>query len=174
LGGLGSGGDRRSKGKALRELHGARSRKRHSDEPSVSNIGTPEMPPGMSPQAKPFWRYYAPRLEAMRVLAETDRDALADYCEALAQLEDIARLQAAPEYRRLMLTVTVDGAGNEKIKAETNPLDAQRRQWTLIARQLRGDLGLSPATRARVSASAPEQADVDPFAQFEVHQGGKS
>jgi len=101
-----------------------------------------------------------PKLAALRVLTELDRDVLADYCRSRAEIADIRAAQAAPEYLRLMMSVTVDGAGNEHFKAQTNPLDAQLRNWLTIARLAGAELGLSPVSRARVSpASQPDEKD---------------
>ena len=172
MGGIGSGGDRRSKSKALRALHGSKTRARHRTQPAA-DPAVPDMPDDLNADGQEAWRYYAPLLGRMRVLTEADRDALAAYCDALAQLSEITRLQRAPDYRRVLLYTMPMADGSERPKVETNPLDAQRRQWTVIARQLRSDLGLSPATRARVAAVPADEGKGDPFAQFDVVQGGK-
>ena len=142
------GGPRRTKSEAQRLQDG--SRKRPHQHPQAQIQAACERPKLSAPQRR-YWDYYAPLLEQARMLSAGDREALRLYCIALAQVDDIEQQQAATEYRRVMLTVTVDGAGNEKIKAETNPLDAQLRMWIEIARHHAAELGLSPASRTRVA-----------------------
>lgn len=159
------GGARNTKPERQRALEGSRVRPWHHPQPQVA-VGVPERPPHLTDAERALWDYYAPQLAAVRVLTLQDRETLCQFVEARAQVEDIKRQQAAPEYRRLMVTVTIDGAGNEKVKAESNPLDAQRRLWTDLARKCAAELGLSPQTRARV-APVPDAPREDAFETFQ-------
>lgn len=157
------GGPRRNQSAAIRALKGSRTRPRHKGQPTVAP-GAPEPPEKMTAAARAVWAYYAPLLAEARILTAHDREVLALFCESCAQVRDIQREQAAPEYRRVMLSITVDGAGNERVRAETNPLDVQLRAWTDKVRLLAADLGLSPMARARVQAApADEDAEADPL-----------
>ena len=109
---------------------------------------------------------YGALLEAIKVLSRQDRDTLAQFCEARAQVQDIKRLQADPDYRRVVVSIIVDSAGNEKVKGETHPLDAQRRQWTQIARLCASELGLSPTSRARAQVAGQDDSEADRMAEF--------
>lgn len=152
MGGRGSG--RPPKPAALRALHGSRLRPRHVTRrplPAVVNLDAakvPKAPRDLSPRAKRHWKYYAAALAQMGILAPGDVGALEAYCEALAEVDELRELRATPEYQRVLLT---EGA-------KTHPLETQYRQWSLLARQLRGDLGLSPTTREKAS-QAPAPAD---------------
>lgn len=153
---------RRPQPETLRALRGGRTRAHHRPQPTVA-VSVPTRPTHLSLTEATIWDYYAPLLEAARVLTDHDREALVQFCEARAQIEEIKRLQADPDYRRVAISVTIDGAGNERVKAESNPLDAQRRAWTQIARMCAAELGLSPMSRARVSpvgaSGEPDEAE---------------
>jgi P27 family predicted phage terminase small subunit len=164
MGGTGSGGATRNKPAALRELQGSQKRARHKKEPAFKPASL-EIPEGLTEREAVHWGRYGDILSRSKVLTEADQSALVDFCRALAQIDDIRTQQQAPEYRRVVMSVTVDSLGNEKVRGETHPLDAQLRQWTQIARLLRSDLGLTPAARGRV-APVGDEAPADPFEQF--------
>jgi hypothetical protein len=119
------GGARRNKPAALRSLHGSRERPRHSHEPSFDPLD-PAVPAGLSESEAKDWAYYARVLGAGRVVTAGDRDTLRCYVRALAEIRDI-ETQRAPDYRR------------------------ELRHWIQIARLCAADLGLTPASRARVA-----------------------
>jgi P27 family predicted phage terminase small subunit len=151
------GGNRSAKPAAIRELQGSRKRPNQRPEVPAAPVTTLAPPPGLSKIERTFWRYYVPKLTALRVLTSLDRDVLADFCRARAEIADIRKAQADPAYRRLMMTVTVDGAGTEHVKAATNPLDVQLRNWLTLARLAGAELGLSPVSRARVTPAGPTE-----------------
>src|SRR5688500_18492700 len=109
------GGARNSKPAALRELHGSRNRPRHRQAVHVEPVKALEAPPGLSPKEQEFWRHYEPLLTANRILTAADRESLAMYGLAQAQIVDIRQQQQDPAYRRLVLSITVDGNGIERV-----------------------------------------------------------
>ena len=153
------GGPRTNKPAAVRELQGSRQRPNQRPAVPLVPVTTLKAPPGLTAAERTFWRYYTRRLTAVHVLTAVDRDVLADYCRARAEIADIRQQQQVPEYRRLMLSVTVDGNGIERVKAVTNPLDAQLRHWLQIARLAGAELGLSPVSRARVAPAGSQTED---------------
>lgn len=156
------GGARNNKPAALRQAHGSRVRPHH--RPSDVPPGPTEpldAPVGLSPDALAFWAYYSPLLAAVGVLTPRDRDALVDYCEALAELQDIRRQRQDAEYRRVYVSMVQDMDGGVKVKAETNPLDAQYRQWMQVARLLRQSLGLDPVSRERAGRVGDDGGDTE-------------
>lgn len=156
------GGTRNKLPAPLRAIKGSRTRAHHAREPRLTPA-RPDTPRHLSAEERELWEYYAPLLEASKVMTAQDRDTLAQFCEARAQVIEIKRLQADPAYRRVLVSVVVDGAGNEKPRVETNPLDTQRRAWTDKARLCGAELGLSPMSRARVSAVGGDEGAVDPL-----------
>lgn len=147
---------RRPKTETARQLDGSRNRPHHHKQPDVAGEC---QPPKMTKAQRAYWDYYQPIMEAARMLTPADRQALRLYCVSLVQIDEILALQAGKEYARAVLSVTVDGAGNEKPKIETHPYDTQLRQWMEIARHHQAELGLSPTSRARVSVGARKEPE---------------
>jgi phage terminase small subunit len=150
---------------AERDLRGTKTRQRHRTPSRTASRATVlcEGPPHLTEAERAQWVYYAPLLMAAERLTLEARDTLAKYCTALAIVERLKKQMAADEYRDLMITVIVDGAGNEHRSAKPNPLLVQLRQWVLLCRGYESDLLLSPAAAIRApKAAAPEPA-ADPL-----------
>jgi phage terminase small subunit len=102
------------------------------------NMATPEGSTGIEAD---YWTFYAPLLAAARIVTEGDRDALLAYCRALAELDTLRLPPRTPETRR------------------------ELRAWMQLARLCAADLGLNPASRARVSVvEAPADDQRSPLA----------
>jgi P27 family predicted phage terminase small subunit len=159
------GGARRNKPEALRALHGSRTRPRHRGSIPVDPVETLEPPPELTDLEREHWAYYERKLTKTKVLTSLDRDALANYCIANGQIREIRQAQKDPTYRRVLVSETVDDAGNRQFKVAVNPLDAQLRQWMQIARLAGSELGLSPVSRARVApaGTTQEQDELDTY-----------
>jgi len=154
------GGNRSAKPAAIRAIQGSRKRPNQRPEVPAAPVSTLAPPPGLSPAERTVWKYYEPQLVAVKVLTALDRDCLADFCRARSEIAAIRKAQQDSAYMRLMVTVTIDGAGNEHFKAQTNPLDVQLRNWLTLARLAGAELGLSPVSRARVApAGQTEEKD---------------
>lgn len=133
------GGAHNTKPAALRELHGSRTRPRHASEAQFPPLD--DAPRDLSPRELLDWKYYAQVLTVGRVLTAGDRDALRLYVRALSEIR--------------------------AIEANT-PIDRRElRQWMQIARLTAADLGLTPASRGRVSTrGVDEDAESSPLAQL--------
>jgi phage terminase small subunit len=116
-------------------------------------------PPHLDAVERKHWRYYAPLLAAAGRLTLEARDTLAKYCSALATVVRLKEQMRAPEYRDVIVTTSIDSAGNEHVNAKPNPLLTLFRQWLMVSRNYEADLLLSPATAIRVPAP---QADPEP------------
>lgn len=160
MGGPRSG--RRPKPAALRAITGSRARPHHRREPKAAT-GIPAPPSHLTAGERELWDYYCPLLASAKVLTLQDRDTLAQFVEARDQVSQIKALQSDADYRRVLVSTVIDGAGNERVRVETNPLDVQRRAWTDKARLCAAELGLSPMSRARVSTVGGEDAEADPI-----------
>jgi phage terminase small subunit len=108
-------------------------------------VGALEPPPGLSPVEAELWGYYMPRLTAIKILTELDRQALAHFCISAAQVQRIRTAQQQPRPRKT--------------------LDSSLRQWLTVTRLAGAELGLSPMSRARVAPSGPpqERDDLETF-----------
>lgn len=102
------------------------------------------------------WAYYAPLLAASGRLTQEARDTLAKYCTGLATVIRLKAQMAEPEYRDILISVTVDGAGNEHVKAVPNPLLLRLEKWVALCRGYESDLLLCPAAAVRAPAPAGE------------------
>lgn len=135
-------------------------RAQHRVKRSVGTVvGEPSVlpPPGLTVFEQDQWAYYAPLLVQTGRMTLEARDTLAKYCTALGQVAQIKSEMADPSYRVVMLSVTVDGAGNEHVTAKTNPLNVALRQWLETARHYEADLLLNPATAIRVPVPTPAE-----------------
>ena len=125
-------------------------------------------PAGMGDEARVYWDYFAPLQASKGLLTRSGRFLLRRYCQILAHFDRV--MAAADSSEVLMITSTVDGAGNEKLKAENNPLGARVVQLSQQLHTLESDLCLSPAAALRVpKAETPEVDTLDQWAG----QGGK-
>lgn len=130
---------------------------------------TVEPPASITAPERALWDYYAPLQAARGLLTHESRDVLAKYCMAVATVDRLRAQQAEPEYRDVMVSVTVDGAGNEHVKAVPNPIITLLRQWIAVCHTLENDLGLNPATAMRMpradGGEASEAAPEDFFGE---------
>jgi phage terminase small subunit len=147
------GGSRGSKPPALRQLHGSKTRPRHRYEAIAVPVASLEAPPGQSPLEQELWDYYAPKLLEMRVLAAIDRELLANFCTASAQVREIRLAQQQRGYKRI-------------IGKRSSPLDACLRYWLQLQRLAGAELGLSPASRGRVQPIGPRAEEHDALEEF--------
>ena len=147
------GGGKNQKPAALRKLHGSRTRPHHRRVVDALPVDALEPPPGLTDDELVFWRYYEPLLAAIKVLTAADRDTLAHHCIGLAQVQAIRTAQRTARYRRVLAN------------SRTNPLDAQLRHWLQLTRLSAAELGLSPVSRARVTAAGPTQ-EIDELEAF--------
>lgn len=135
----------------LRVITGGRDRPAESAPPAL-DPATPECPEHLNPAARAEWCRIVPELVKAGLLAVIDRAALALYCQAFA------RWQLAEEKIAELAAKDPDGAG--LVCAATNGFK-QLTQWNVVSNRAQEQLlkylqefGLSPSTRARVSALA--------------------
>ena len=100
------------------------------------------------------------RLEQLGILSRVDDAVLVAYVELHA---DAARLQAAADAlpSPLFEKVTTDGAGQEHREPKVHPVFGQLRALRMAQRQYLVELGLTPASRARVTRPAATRPPVD-------------
>lgn len=151
----------------------ARNRVRRTPGTAATADAVPP-PPHLTATEREAWDYYAPLLASAGRLTLEARDTLAKYCTALAEIVRLKVEMAAVDeagrlvYRPVLLSVTVDGAGNEHVTAKPNPLGVQLRQWLMVCRGYEADLLLSPAAAIRVP-QAPADEDDTPKVPGKVH-----
>jgi len=106
----------------------------------------PPMPATVPKPAKPIWRRVIRELKAMGLLAESDRMAIARYCEWLVEwLRARDALAGEPQVLPTQSGGKVNPYINVMVKCE---------QWL---HKFEGEFGLSPSARTRIAmADQPE------------------
>jgi len=146
-------GRKKTPAKVLQLRGNAGRRPLNLDEPKVT-LGIPESPAFLSETARKYWDSHVVDLDTAGILARVDIGILAAYCTALANLEIAERQIQTEGY-----TQFAESSGEKK-----SP-------WVLIAKESRdqirslgSELGLTPASRARLKAT-PKVAE-DPFEAY--------
>jgi P27 family predicted phage terminase small subunit len=97
-----------------------------------------------------LWHYYAARLAELRVLAATDREALLGFCIAA---EGVRICRETLEREGHFYTSPDSGLRRE------HPAGKALRDWLLRLQSLAGELGLTPATRSRVTTLPEDEIE---------------
>lgn len=114
-------------------------------------------PADLAEAARPYWDYFAPLQVRTGLLTDSSRETLRSYCQLLVQRDRIeVALRDSPV---LILSTSVDGAGNEHTVLKANPLLAQQRQVEASLHTLANDLCLAPAAAIRLPRLPEPEAD---------------
>ncbi len=116
--------------------------------------GEPDMPKHLGKAARAVWKRTVREMSAAGALAVADRDILAAYCVAVADLE---ALSARIEADGLMVDVpTFDRNGQPTGATVCKPHPALKHRSDLMnkVRQFADALGLNPAARAKAGTAA--------------------
>ena len=120
--------------------------------------GAPDMPKHLGKSARAAWKRTVREMLAAGTLAVCDRDILAAYCAALADLE---ALTVEIDRNGLMIDApTFDRNGTPTGATARKPHPALKWRSDLFnkVRQYAGELGITPAARLRAGASAEAPA----------------
>lgn len=135
--------------------HHTRGRKTPASTPTDVVEKVPRPPSEMSAEAKAEWKRVMPVLVERRVLSPADLAGVEAYCNAVG---DAAQARAAIQKDGAYLT-------NARAELKRHPAFATLREATMAARQWAAELGLTPASRGRISeGSADEDDDDSPLA----------
>ncbi len=135
---------------SLRALRGNPGKRRLDDRPRPARAA-PEPPTWLSAEAKAEWRRIVPHLERLGVVGPLDRAILAMYCDSWSRW-----VQAAHLVSELVVEGRTSGARNAPVK---HPCWQVLRDSASLCLTLGKELGLSPATRMRMSLHDPEPED---------------
>jgi P27 family predicted phage terminase small subunit len=142
----------------LKQIHGNPGKRRLNPNEPKPERGVPIAPHKLSKAEAAHWRRLVPILQSTRVLTVADGDILGGLCRAQA-LADAAAREVA---KRGVLIEMIDTA-TKRIVVRPNPAI---RILSDALRHVRGfatDLGLSPASRSRVTAAPDPEAEDDPL-----------
>lgn len=142
---------RRRKSKPLRTLHNSVERPHHRKQPEPQYlVDVPAPPMSLAAGARAEWDRITTELSAKRVIAKVDLAILASYCTTFARLIDI----------RVALGKKAIKVGSQK----WHRLERSERQQTTVLKSLTVELGITPASRARVSPLPPLGGEETPAA----------
>lgn len=156
----GSGG-RNRKARVLHLAQGTLKPAKHAREDVAAPAGDPAVPAGLTGSALEEWHRVTARLRSQGTLSTVDDIALEQFCRLSALVvrleEEAAALPVLTFYR-----TTVDGAGIEHCEPKVHPIVAQIRAGRMAVRMYLAELGLTPASRTRVTPAAGTDASADP------------
>jgi P27 family predicted phage terminase small subunit len=141
----------RAKPTALKLLEGNPGQRAIPPQPPSPRPLKPKMPLWLPADAKKEWRRIVPMLFRLGIITEADGEVLATYCVAVATLAACSRtLQDDKE----QLTLTeLDVHGEERPRSHTIQLFKAMQ----TVRQLAIELGLTPASRSRVTVAPKDE-----------------
>lgn len=133
-------------------------------EPQPPAAPKAEKPPTwLSPKARPWWNRVRPLLVRMQVLSGADTVALGLLCDALAEY-----IEARNVLVKRGMTYESETSDGSKIIRRRPEWDVAKDAWRR-AKLMATEFGLTPAARAKVSAS-----DVGPADPLEAWEQGEA
>jgi P27 family predicted phage terminase small subunit len=157
----------------LKVLEGGRGhRPLELDKMFRPEVGAPDAPRWLLPEAKKAWRRLTPELLRYNLLSKVDRDAFAMMCQTIGRLEQVERSIGA---RQAVLVAAQKDPSEALMDRTPNGLSIQsalyqilNKEQAKLHRMLEG-FGLRPDARARVTAGIRAQLTL-----FEAGAGGDS
>jgi P27 family predicted phage terminase small subunit len=145
---------------ALHALEGTFRPFRHAGNGFDVPCEPPDPPDWLSDAGAAEWSRIVPDLVAAGVVSRIDRNSLAAYCEAWADM--IAAMMTIRQEGQVIDC----GDGNKKKHPAVTVLNEARAAFLRLTQEL----GLSPASRMRVRGVRKNEEDDDPFADLETHE----
>jgi len=130
-------------------------------------VGAPDMPRWLLPEAKKAWKRLSFELLHYNLLSKIDRDAFAMLCQTVGRLEQVERAIAA---RQAVLVAAGKEPGEALLGVTPNGMQTQSALYTVLNReqaklhQMLASFGMRPDARARVTAGIR--------AQLQLFEGG--
>lgn len=142
---------------AWRRMEGNRGKKAWNRAEPIPPEGTPDCPEHLSDEARAEWHRLVDTLVGMGVISIVDRAVLAAYCQAYGRwVEAEEKLKETP-----LLLKTPSGY------VQQSPwLNVANRQMELMGRYM-AEIGLTPASRSRISAFASSVPPADMVTKVE-------
>jgi P27 family predicted phage terminase small subunit len=133
---------RKPKPTALKLVEGNPGKRPINSREPKPTLSVPTCPAHLSPTAKAEWKRLARQLHTLGIISQLDRAALAAYCQAYGRW--------AEAEKRLKETPTLIKLPSGYI--QPSPWLAIANKQLELMHKYMGELGLSPASRSRVSA----------------------
>ena len=135
---------------ALKLIRGTQRADRMNPNEPKPAVDIPPAPAHLSDEARAEWERITPELAALGLLSRIDRASLAAYCEFWADFVQACAMCA-----------TKEGQDRKVIKAATgtlieNPYYTIKKRSAELMHKFATEFGLTPASRTRINAVAPE------------------
>ncbi len=151
---------RKPKPSALREFEGNPGNRPINDDEPKPDPSMPEMPKGLTGDARKCWESLAPELNELGILTKLDVGGLESYCRLYAVAREC--------WRKVKQTggpvVMVAG------KAERNPYIAEAHRAEQLLHKIRSELGLNATSRTRIAVK-PSESEDDVLSLLSLDQG---
>ena len=135
----------------LKQMQGTLEERRVNPAEPKYDLQMPEAPAWLGEDAKVEWNRICPSLVASGVATGVDFAVLANYCQVWAEF--------------VAATKTINEEGRYQIALNGNkvphPALVQQRNSSTLLRSLAQELGLSPASRSKVSGNVQQSDDDD-------------
>jgi len=150
---MGKRGPRPIPTKILKARGSWRARLNPAEPIAASDV--PELPEGLSEEAKEIWFRILPKLLRMQIMGDVDGDALARYCDALVKWRQAARfLDEHPGLAYpLRGPATPANPNGRLIGLVPYPQNGLYKRYSRILDRLEQSFGLTPSARTRISVS---------------------
>ena len=137
-------GGRPPKPRAVKKAKGTLRSDREPANPVDPTPGEPPMPDYLGGDARECWEFYAPRLVALRIMAEADWGQFVRMCQSWGRIRDCERIIAEEGY-------TFETAkGYKQQIPEVGILHAAEERFHKLA----GRFGVDPSSRSGIDALA--------------------
>jgi P27 family predicted phage terminase small subunit len=141
-------------------LNGSAAAARREGEPQPE-IVEPECPAWLTERAREEWRRIAPELVKLKCLTRSDQAALALYCQAIADVEELREVLGKEGWT----LTTPQGVKKHPAASAYNEACTRVRAFSL-------EFGLTPSARTRIKVDAKKSAD--PLGDFVRRKKGKA
>ena len=138
---------RKPKPSAIKELEGNPGKRALNSREPKPEKKAPACPKWLEGEAKKEWRRLAKQMEAIGILTEVDRAAFASYCQAYA------RWKEAEEWITEHGNIVRTPSGYWQQVPQVSIAQTYLKIMNRIAEQF----GLTPSSRSRIVAAAPEK-----------------
>lgn len=140
----------------LKLIQGTYRKDRAAANEPQPEASTPTCPTWLHREAKKEWKRIVPELEALGLLTQIDRAALAAYCSAYAEWWEMEKdIQSKG---RVQVTDTGYEAVRPSVGIRNRALDTMHKFLT--------QFGLTPSSRTRINVPEKREDNSNPFAAF--------
>ncbi len=146
-------GGRNRKSKSLRILEASHRAGRHNGDQPRPRPTAPSCPDWLAPEGKAEWARVGPELERLGLLTVLDRAAFSCYCQSWA------------DFRAITDIIHTEGMvipGHRGVDRK-HPLLPALHQAADAIRAWSGELGLTPASRGRMSVGKVDEEEEPPW-----------